>query len=158
MNNINYSSIFTIPIDGEEDDKEFSLHNNNNIIKNISDNLNQNNINNIKNSSNNFIVQNNSNKYLNKLDHIDKQQINANKWIIFSSLNTQKSTSSMATSNKVYMCEFLKHNWKLKAKRLLVKLKKKYSKKIINEDSNFTDEKIMSQCSDSKSESDGNYR
>ena len=123
------------------------------ILLNISDNLNQNNINDIKNSSNNFIVQNNSNTNLNKLNYIAKQQINANKWIIFSSLNTQKSTSSMATSNKVYMCEFLKHNWKLKAKRLLVKLKKKYSKKIINEDLNIANEKAsMSQCSDSKSD------
>ena len=30
------------------------------------------------------------------------------------------------------MSEFLKHNWKLKAKRLIIKLKKRYTKKTIN--------------------------
>ena len=139
MNNINYPSIFTIPIDGEEDEKDSSHHNEI-----------------INNSQNNIITQNNNNN-INNINNITNQQINVNKWVVFSSLNTQKSTRSMATSSKMYMCEFLKHNWKLKAKRLLVKLKKKYSKKIINENSNITTDKIiMNQNSDSKSESGSN--
>ena len=152
MNNISHSFIFTIPIDGEVDEKDSSFHHDSGFIKNEPDNSKQNNVNIINNSLSNFVTLNDNDKKLKNINTI-KEETNENKWVLFSSLNTQKTTSSMANSSKMYMCEFLKHNWKLKAKRLLLKLKKKYSKKITNEDINITNEKAsMSQCSDSKSE------
>ena len=39
---------------------------------------------------------------------------------------------SIADSSKIYMSEFLKKNWKIKIKRLIIKLKKKYTKKAEN--------------------------
>ena len=39
---------------------------------------------------------------------------------------------SRADSSKVYMSEFLKKNWKIKIKRLLFKLKKRYTKQSQN--------------------------
>ena len=39
---------------------------------------------------------------------------------------------SIADSSKIYMSEFLKKNWKIKIKRLIIKLKKRYTKKAEN--------------------------
>ena len=153
MNNISHSFIFTIPIDGEVDEKDSSLHHDSSFINNEPDNSKQNNVNIINNSLSNFETLNDNDKNLKNINSAIKKETNENNWVLFSSLNTQKTTSLMANSSKMYMCEFLKHNWKLKAKRLLLKLKKKYSKKIINEDLNIANEKAsMSQCSDSKSD------
>ena len=60
------------------------------------------------------------------------------KMLSYSSLSKSK-TISIADSSKLYMSEFLKKNWKIKIKRLILKLKKRYmkqSQKLLIEESN----------------------
>ena len=58
-----------------------------------------------------------------------KQKGDSNKKIIkFSSIKNDHNIKSLSNSNKIYISEIFKRNWKLKSKRLIAKLKKKLIK------------------------------
>ena len=62
----------------------------------------------------------------NKINNITTVD-NKSKMLSYSSLS-KSGTISVADSSKIYMSEFLKKNWKIKIKRLILKLKKRYMK------------------------------
>lgn len=82
------------------------------------------------------------------LDSGEIQKENTNKtqekkekeYIIFSKSKNDPHIKSMTNSSKIYICEIFKQNWKLKARRLITKLKKKlikeYQKSLIEEHKN----------------------
>ena len=127
MKSVNIPSIFMIPVDGIEESKESfePLQNEFNFFKDSQ----------LMDFKTNSIIQYLYDKrlYTNNLPLIQNKNL-SKKLFIFSCLNTEdkRQISSNADSSKIYMSEFLKHNWKLKAKRLIIKLKKRYTKKTIN--------------------------
>ena len=127
MKSLNIPSIFTIPVDGLEESKESyePPQNEFNFLK----------VSQLMDFKTNSIIQYLYDKrlYSNNLPLIQNKNL-SKKLFIFSCLNTEdkRQISSNADSSKIYMSEFLKHNWKLKAKRLIIKLKKRYTKKTIN--------------------------
>lgn len=64
-----------------------------------------------------------------KIPYIEKNEENKNNVKIYSSSLILKDIS-IADSSKLYMSEFLKKNWKIKIKRLIIKLKKRYTKQV----------------------------
>ena len=127
MKTLNFPSIFMIPIDGLEESKESfePTQNEFNFLKDYSQ---------LMDLKTNSIIQYLYDKRLHS-NNIPLIQNNRNKkQFIFSCLNSEekRAISSNADSSKIYMSEFLKHNWKLKAKRLIIKLKKRYTKKAVN--------------------------
>ena len=73
-----------------------------------------------------------------KIPNIKKIKEKQNNIKIYSSSLISKDIS-IADSSKLYMSEFLKKNWKIKIKRLIIKLKKRYAKQVqksILEDNN----------------------
>ena len=127
MKSLNIPSIFMIPVDGIEESKE-SFEPPQNEFNFFKDSQ-------LMDFKTNSIIQYLYDKrlYTNNLPLIQNKNKNK-KLFIFSCLNTEdkRQISSNADSSKIYMSEFLKHNWKLKAKRLIIKLKKRYTKKTIN--------------------------
>ena len=127
MKSVNIPSIFMIPVDGIEESKE-SFEPPQNEFNFFKDSQ-------LMDFKTNSIIQYLYDKrlYTNNLPLIQNKNL-SKKLFIFSCLNTEdkRQISSNADSSKIYMSEFLKHNWKLKAKRLIIKLKKRYTKKTIN--------------------------
>ena len=127
MKSLNTPSIFMIPVDGLEESKE-SFEPPQNEFNFFKDSQ-------LMDFKTNSIIQYLYDKrlYSNNLPLIQNKNL-SKKLFIFSCLNTEdkRQISSNADSSKIYMSEFLKHNWKLKAKRLIIKLKKRYTKKTIN--------------------------
>ena len=127
MKSVNIPSIFMIPVDGIEESKE-SFEPPQNEFNFFKDSQ-------LMDFRTNSIIQYLYDKRFNSknLPLIQNEDRNK-KLFIFSCLNTEekRAISSNADSSKIYMSEFLKHNWKLKAKRLIIKLKKRYTKKTIN--------------------------
>lgn len=114
-----------------------SKYNNNN-SKPFYYNYDENDINNILNTNNsNQEIQEEiiyQNSYINNQDNIDNyEDINKNEetFYILSNLDKKKYNSQI-NSSKMYTCEFMKNNWKNRAKLFLNRMKKKYTKKVIN--------------------------
>ena len=107
--------IFLIPVDGNTN-KNISKNNNELFEKNKKEKEK-----NIKEDSINKI-----NCYKNTISHNNNEEKNCRIYS-YSSISKNKSISN-ADSSKFYMSDFLKKNWKIKIKRLLVKLKKRYTK------------------------------
>ena len=125
--NKNDKWIFLVPIDG-------------NINKSVIETKNQiNKIEKNQEKSETKLEEKDEEEYFNKnifnINHIENnpenKKINENqdntKIYIYSLISKNKDLSQ-ADSSKVYMSEFLKKNWKIKIKRLLIKLKKRYTK------------------------------
>ena len=127
MEPLNFPSIFMIPVDGHEESKESyePPQNEFNFLK----------VSQLMDFKTNSIFQYLYDERFNSknLPLIQNEDRNK-KLFIFSCLNTEekRAISSNADSSKIYMSEFLKHNWKLKVKRLVIKLKKRYTKKAGN--------------------------
>ena len=127
MNSINKNDkwIFLVPVDGNA---------NKNIIENknkISFNE-QNKKNDIKIEEDNKDLEeiyNNDFFDTEKIPNIEKNEENQKNIKIYSTSLLSKDIS-IADSSKIYMSEFLKKNWKIKIKRLVIKLKKRYTKQV----------------------------
>lgn len=105
-----------IKIKEKDDDEYFN--------KNFIDNTNIDNIDNKSNMDNNSNIKNTT-------ENQDNSKIYTYSFL------SKYNDKSKADSSKIYMSEFLKKNWKIKIKRLIIKLKKRYTKqadKIIFED------------------------
>lgn len=108
MSQAPFGSIFTIPIDAGENLYSFSTANNNKLTE--------------------------SKKLPKKKESpIDKDELikENGEFLIFSNCQKNPNIKSKADSSKIYMSEFLKHNWKIKCKRFLIKMQKKYMKKAV---------------------------
>ena len=73
--------------------------------------------------------------------------------IIFSSTKNDRNIKSMSNSNKIYISEIFKRNWKLKSRRLIAKLKKKLIKQWIqtnNKEINDTNANLSKYYSNNK--------
>lgn len=150
------NDFFTIPLDGKsiiEDNSTFSSEedfdinsnlnsnfyfsnndNNNTNLKSFYYKFDNNDINNIfyinnkikdikdKNVSNNIVTNSKSNN-----DNNDNKET----FYLFSNLDKKKYNSEI-NSSKIYSCEYLKNNWKNRAKLFLNRMKKKYTKKVLN--------------------------
>ena len=62
--------------------------------------------------------------------------------ITFSTSKTNKEIKSLANSSKIYIAEIFRRNWKLKARRLITKMKQKLIKKLNNIESKENENKI----------------
>ena len=121
MNSLNKNNkwIFLVPIDG-------------NTNKSIQDSNNE-----ISNNDQDSKIQANNEKVKPSEEDIKKNENEKEKNINIEKQSELKIFSksknlSVADSSKIYMSEFLKKNWKIKIKRLIIKLKKKYTKKAEN--------------------------
>ena len=124
MNSIekNDKWIFLVPVDGDtnkkiiENRKELSKDKQNENIQ-------------IKKENSNFEedIKNNVREKNSSINKNNKEN-NNNLKIYTYSLASKKKDFSLADSSKLYMSEFLKKNWKIKIKRLKIKLKKRYTK------------------------------
>ena len=122
--NKNDKWIFLVPVDG-------------NINKNTKENKNQltfkeqNKKNVIEIEKDKYIEEIYNNDYfdIEKIPNIKKIEGKQNNVKIYSSSLISKNIS-IADSSKIYISEFLKKNWKIKIKRLIIKLKKRYTKQI----------------------------
>ena len=121
MNSLNKNNkwIFLVPIDGSTN-------------KAISQN--QNEISKIEQSSK-ILINNEREEHLEedlkKNINVKDNNINIEKQNDFKIFSKSKNLS-VADSSKIYMSEFLKKNWKIKIKRLIIKLNKRYTKKAEN--------------------------
>ena len=126
MNSINKNDkwIFLVPVDG-------------NANKNTIENKNQLTFNE-QNKKNDIKIDDDKgleeiyNKYffdIGKIPNIKKNEENQKNVKIYSTSLLSKDIS-IADSSKIYMSEFLKKNWKIKIKRLIIKLKKRYTKQV----------------------------
>ena len=87
----------------------------------------------------------NSEKDVNSKIKHSKEKKKEKDVIVFSKSQNDRKIKSMANSSKIYITEIFKQNWKLKARRLITKLKKKLIKQYFNvcdEDENFEDKSI----------------
>lgn len=132
-----YSSIFEIPIDGE---KISSQKNNDEIIDDDCEYLGreETDINTSKGSFSNYNMDLFSEddqsfiqykKETDNTSNFNEDENNKNKEEIIIYSNVEHSLSQhYANSNKVYMAEFFKPGWKIKAKKSVIKFKKLMSK------------------------------
>ena len=119
--------VFLVPIDGSTNKNPITL--NFEIIKNEENILN--NKSSIKERENNEQID--AKELLNLIPNIDqnlnsKEKENDSKLNSYFILSKSKSIT-IADSRKQYISEFLKKNWKVRAKRIVLKLKKKYEKR-----------------------------
>ena len=149
MNSINKNDkwIFLVPVDG-------------NANKNTIENKNQLSFNE-KNKKNDIKIENDkdleeiyNNDFFDteKTTNIKKNEENQKNVKIYSTSLLSKDIS-IADSSKIYMSEFLKKNWKIKIKRLIIKLKKRYTKQVqksILEEGNNTFSNVSNKTESSK--------
>ena len=121
--NKNDKWIFLVPVDGNA---------NKNTIENKNQSFEE------QNKKNDIEIEKDENiEEIYNNDYFDIEKIPNNKKIkekqnnvkIYSSSLISKNIS-IADSSKIYMSEFLKKNWKIKIKRLIIKLKKRYTKQV----------------------------
>lgn len=115
MSQIPFSSIFTIPIDGEDHIYSSSIKSSKEKGQSES-----------QKSSDKAVSSYSTNDELNDIKE-------SNETLVFSDCAKNSEIKSKANSSKIYMSEFLKHNWKIKSKRFLLKMQKKYIKKASKE-------------------------
>ena len=126
--------IFFLPIDFEENSIYKEEDNpKNDIINNIKENYNikkektENESTNEDSSSSGKELDQSQDIYDLKKDEYTKN-IKEEKTIVFSKSINDPQIKSMTNSSKIYICEIFKQNWKLKARRLITKLKKRLIK------------------------------
>ena len=127
--------IFLVPIDGNGNKNNIKTKNKS--LKIEQPQKNQENLENQDNSKEEI----NQNSIINQNDTVKKNSDiknkndnkNNSKLYLYSFLSKSKELS-IANSSKIYMSEFLKKNWKIKIKRLLIKLKKRYTKQAQKKD------------------------
>ena len=123
-----YNSIFTLPIDLQQED-ETSQSTDNKILLNddeiISAEIN------ILNDNNDISIL--SNRILDNNIKLTNEDSSKNiEFIIFSSDKNKKQIKSLSNSSRLYINEILKKNWKVKVRKLKKRLKQKLIKKINN--------------------------
>ena len=121
-----YNSIFTLPIDLQQED-ETNISTDNKILLNddeiVSAEIN------ILNESNDFSFL--SNRILDNNIKLTNEDSSKNiEFIIFSSDKNKKQIKSLSNSSRLYINEILKKNWKVKVRKLKKRLKQKLIKKI----------------------------
>ena len=82
-------------------------------------------------------------QYKINLDKNSDQMVSANlpSIITFSTSKTNREIKSLANSSKIYIAEIFRRNWKLKARRLITKMKQKLIKKLNNIESKENENK-----------------
>ena len=134
---LNKNQLFTLPIDLEEDINEekpavdFSDKNTDNTLEDDSFENKTNLIQILEDldESNILTVQEQCKRNLNN----NSNQIissNSPSFITFSKSKENKEIKSFANSSKIYIAEIFRRNWKLKARRLITKMKQKLIKKL----------------------------
>lgn len=133
--------IFLVPVDGNGNKN--NTKNNNELLQKEQTQKNQENKENEKDSKEESNKINLNNNDIKKDSDIKNTNENANnsKLYLYSFLSKSKEFS-IANSSKIYMSEFLKKNWKIKIKRLILKLKKRYTKQAQKIDFENSDEII----------------
>ena len=148
MSSYIYNSIFTLPIDLQQED-ETNISKDNKVILNddeiISAEINiiddNNNINNIS-----FI----SNRILDNGTKLSNDDSKNSEFITFSTDKNNKQIKSLSNSSRLYINEILKKSWKMKVRKLIKRMKQKLIKKlnrIENEEKNQNDK---NSCDDNK--------
>ena len=126
MSSYIYNSIFTLPIDLQQED-ETNISKDNKIILN-DDELISAEINIIDDNNNNisFI----SNRILDNDTKLSNDDTKNSEFITFSTDKNNKQIKSLSNSSRLYINEILKKNWKVKVRKLKKRLKQKLIKKI----------------------------
>ena len=126
MNSINKKDkwIFLVPVDGNAN--KSTIENKNQLSFNEKNKKNDIKIENDKDLEE---IYNNDFFDTEKTTNIKKNEENQKNIKIYSTSLLSKDIS-IADSSKIYMSEFLKKNWKIKIKRLMIKLKKRYTKQV----------------------------
>ena len=145
MSSYIYDSIFTLPIDLQQEDETNISKDNKSILNDdekISDEI-------------NIIDENKDISFTSNrvLDNDTKQSNNDTKnpeFITFSTDKNNKEIKSLSNSSRLYINEILKKSWKMKVRRLIKRMKQKLIKKlnrIENEEKNQNDK---NSCDDNK--------
>ena len=145
MSSYIYDSIFTLPIDLQQEDETNISKDNKSILNDdekISDEI-------------NIIDENKDISFISNrvLDNDTKQSNNDTKnpeFITFSTDKNNKEIKSLSNSSRLYINEILKKSWKMKVRRLIKRMKQKLIKKlnrIENEEKNQNDK---NSCDDNK--------
>lgn len=121
--------IFTIPVDGKdiyEDNSTFSSKDELNLNYEIYFSI---------NFDYKYDIKNEFKKEKEKNEDNIIEQVNNNKenYYILSDLDKKKYNSEI-NSSKIYSCDYLRNNWKNRAKLFLNKMKKRYTKKVVNKE------------------------
>ncbi len=127
-----FHSIFTIPIDGEQNSDLSFLHSTKKDNQEDSQVFIENKIiQNYFNLPSNYIYPSNEiSIYPKKEEDLSecRKSLESTELIIFSDCKKNSEIKSKANSSKIFISEILKHNWKLRCKRFIRKMKTKYVK------------------------------
>ena len=145
MSSYIYDSIFTLPIDLQQED-ETNISKDNKSILNDDEKISE---------EINIIDENKDISFTSNrvLDNDTKQSNNDTKnpeFITFSTDKNNKEIKSLSNSSRLYINEILKKSWKMKVRRLIKRMKQKLIKKlnrIENEEKNQNDK---NSCDDNK--------
>ena len=130
MNSDIYERLFTLPIDMENEDENFSSPNK--ILNNFEKEKNFNETN-IINEDINFdqiieLLDDFSNNSINKEN--DNNELKESKYVVFSNEKDKRYIKSLINSSRIYISEILEKNWKLKIKKIIRKMKVQYIQKL----------------------------
>ena len=130
MNSDIYERLFTLPIDLENEDENFSSPNK--MLNNFEKEKNFNETN-IINEDINFdqiieLLDDFSNNSINKEN--DNNELKESKYVVFSNEKDKRYIKSLINSSRIYISEILEKNWKLKIKKIIRKMKLQYIEKL----------------------------
>ena len=130
MNSDIYERLFTLPIDLENEDENFSTPNK--MLNNFEKEKNFNETN-IINEDINFdqiieLLDDFSNNSINKEN--DNNELKESKYVVFSNEKDKRYIKSLINSSRIYISEILEKNWKLKIKKIIRKMKLQYIEKL----------------------------